>query len=117
MSEPPKLTKPFQILRLIRSASPELQDQILSMLTSNSVYERRYEAAQSMHPESKGAKVVELMRRPGGATMEEALQATGWPTISMRYQAERAGYMFFKHGERYFALENRPQAADPFRAE
>lgn len=51
--------------------------------------------------------VISMLKRPQGCTTKEALEATGWPAISMPQQARAAGIELRKEKEgnatRYYA--------------
>jgi hypothetical protein len=41
--------------------------------------------------QNKSAKIVTMLRRPGGVTREAVLAATGWKAVSMQQIAGNAG--------------------------
>jgi hypothetical protein len=41
--------------------------------------------------QNKLAKIVALLKRPGGCTRDDVLKATGWMAVSMQQQARAAG--------------------------
>src|SRR5262249_20193665 len=71
-----KLTKPFQILRLIRAASPEMQASIYAMLT----HDIRL---------SKSEIIIGMVTRPGGVLRTELVAALGWPSVSVQNKIKR----------------------------
>jgi len=45
---------------------------------------KRAKPAARVSKSSKSAKIVELLKRPGGATLKELMKATGWQAHSVR---------------------------------
>lgn len=70
--------------------------------------------AGAVRPGSKLEAIVGLLRRPGGCTAAEVLEATGWPTVSMPAQAKAAGIELAtaKEGRttRYWDKATKPKA-------
>lgn len=70
---------------------------------------------------SKTAKVVDLLKRSGGATLKEILRATGWQAHSVRgfisgHLGKKMGLSVrsFKHdGERVYALKGQLRLKSP----
>lgn len=63
--------------------------------------------AKGIRPGSKLETIVGLLKRPEGCTTQDALKATGWPTLSFNQQAKAAGITLKKKKEgrvtRYWA--------------
>ena len=48
-------------------------------------------SGKQVRPGSKLETIVGLLKRPGGCTREEVLEAVKWPSVSMNQQAAAAG--------------------------
>lgn len=83
--EPKRATKPNAAPRKPRLApsKPKLRKKTTSAKKASRT-PKKATSANGVRESSKTAQVLDLLKRPGGATMKELMKATGWLPHSVR---------------------------------